>query len=263
MRIPWTTVVVAFLAGAAGAAAALLVGNRPGQPPSSTSVPSAGPRSPEEERIARLEQRLRAIENLPPSGGQAPGESPGSTPAPPGTAPSPGNPADRPATMAEVRAFLAERLKEDDRPAPDPRFPLGVGDAGTKSLEEAAKELGLRPEQVLKVQEAFRAEGEEQLKAAFGTDDIGAIREKVRDAEEDPADRAKLQETLLANLMQALPRIHRAEAGKVAALKETLGSETYDRFRRLGVREGASDEFDALLEQTFGTAEEEAGEGRK
>jgi len=163
--------------------------------------------------------------------------------------------AERAATVAEVEEFLAKRLKdEDDRPRAERRFDLGVGDAGTKSLDDAAKELGLLPEQVRRVRDAFRGEGEAQLQAAFGTDDVEAVRARIRDAKDDPVAREKLQDELLGNLLKALPRIRRAEEAKIRALKDALGAEGYEKFRRIAVRESDVDEFDALLEQTFGDA---------
>ncbi len=165
-------------------------------------------------------------------------------------APAPDPAAERAATVAEVEEFLAKRLKEDDeRPSEDRRIALGVGDAGTKSLDDAAKELALRPEQVQRIRDAFRQEGEAQLEAAFGSGDIEAIRNRIRDARTDPEAQAKLQDEFLGNLLKSLPKIRRAEDAKVDALKQTLGAEGYDRFRRIDVRESDVDEFDALFEQ--------------
>lgn len=211
-------------------------------------------------RIARLDQRLRSIERTMHANGGAPrAERPvpvGTTPRPDPAAPAPDPAAERAATVAEVEEYLARRLRdEDDRPAPEHRFELGVGDAGTKSLDDAAAELKLRPEQVRQVRDAFRLEGVAQLRAVFGSDDIDAIRMRIRDAQTDPEARTKLQDDLLGNLLRSLPRIRRAEEEKVRALTETLGAEGYERFRRLGVRESDVDEFDALFEQTFAEAD--------
>jgi hypothetical protein len=193
---------------------------------------------------------MRARREAPRAPRSSPGDA-GSTATPPARDAA----ADRAATVAEVEEFLAKRLKdEDERPAAEHRFELGVGDAGTMSLDDAAKELALRPEQVQRVRDAFRQEGEAQLRAAFGTDDLEAVRARVRDAKDDPAARTKLQDDLLGNLLKTLPRIRRAEEEKVRSLKETLGVEGYEKFRRLAVRESDVDEFDALFEQTFSDA---------
>jgi hypothetical protein len=211
----------------------------------------------EGERLVRIDARLKSIEaamrartansraSTPPEDREIAATAPARDPA-----------AERAATVAEVEEFLAKRLKdEDERPATEHRFELGVGDAGTKSLEDAAKELGLRPEQVERVRGAFRREGEAQLQAAFGTDDIEAVRARIRDAKDDTAARTRLQDELLGNLLKTLPRIRKAEEEKVHSLKDALGAEGYEKFRRLAVRESDVDEFDALFEQTFSDGE--------
>jgi hypothetical protein len=210
----------------------------------------------DDERLARIDARLKSIEaamraktSAPRT--RAPADDHVAAPAQPAVDPV----AERAATVAEVEEFLAKRLKdEDDRPPAEHRFELGVGDAGTKSLDDAAKELGLTPEKTQKVRDAFHHEGEAQLQAAFGTDDIESIRARIRDAEHDPAARAKLQDDLLGNLLKSLPRIRKAEDEKIRSLKDALGADGYEKFRRLAVRESDVDEFDALFEQTFADA---------
>jgi hypothetical protein len=206
----------------------------------------------DDERLARIDARLKSIE----ASMRAKERATRAAPPRPGDRPAAAPPtaadadAERAATVAEVEAFLAKRLKDDDdRAAPARRFDLGVGDAGTKSLDDAAKELGLQPEQVRRVRDAFRAEGEAQLKAAFGTDDIEFVRNRIRDARTDADARAKLQDEFLGNLLKSLPKIRRAEEAKVASLKETLGAQGYERFQKISVRESDVDEFDALFEQ--------------
>lgn len=249
LRIHWSVVVALVLA--CGVAVWLVVANRPKE--TTASAPAdVGERL--EERLDELEARMKSLANTPRVRIAAPQARPADgREAAPGAAPV--KEEERPATIEEVRKFLAERLKDDERPA-EHRFQLSVGDSGTKSLDDAAKELSLPPHQVQRVQEAFHAEGEAQLKAVFGTDDIEAIRQRIRQADTDPAARTELQDMLLTNLVKALPKIRRAEEGKIAALKETLGKDTYEKFRRLSVAEGATDEFDALLEKTLGQDDE-------
>jgi hypothetical protein len=218
-----------------------------------------GPRAvdpDDDERLARIDARLKSIEAAMRAKTSAPRtRTPTDDHATPSTQPAVDPVAERAATVAEVEEFLAKRLKdEDDRPPAEHRFELGVGDAGTKSLDDAAKELGLTPEKTQRVRDAFHHEGEAQLQAAFGTDDIEAIRTRIRDAEHDPAARTKLQDELLGNLLKTLPKIRKAEDEKIRSLKETLGADGYEKFRRLAVRESDVDEFDALFERTFSDA---------
>ncbi len=244
-RKPWLMIVVALAAALAGGVTVVLVMRRAPE-----TGPAADKSEADEERIERLQSRLESLEaalRARPAASRTRTETTQREAAPPAADPE----AERAATVAEVKKFLEERLKNDERLAPEHRFDLGVGDAGTKSLEDAAKELRLEPQKVEQIQDAFRKEGEDQLKAVFGTEDIEAIRNRIRDAENDSAARAKLQDELLANLLRTLPQIRRAEAAKVKALKEALGADGYERFHRLGVQEGKSDEFDALLERTF------------
>ena len=244
-----------LLVGIALASAAFVIVERTGGAPFGTS---GSVDLDDDERLARIDARLREIEAsmrakpAEPRVRAAPPEASASADA---AARDRDLAAERAATVAEVEEFLAQRLKDDDdRPAAAHRFELGVGDTGTTSLDDAAKQLNLRPEQVTRVRDAFRLEGEAQLRAAFGSDDIEAIRARIHDAQYDPAARSTLQDELLGNLLKSLPRIRRAEDEKVRTLKDTLGADGYDRFLRISVRESDVDEFDALFEQTFSDA---------
>jgi len=245
-RIRW--IGLGLLAGFAVAAAVFFTVGRRGGP--SAVDPD------DDERLARIDERLKSIEAAMRAKTSAPRtRAPSDDHATSPTQPAADPVAERATTVAEVEEFLAKRLNdEDDRPPAEHRFELGVGDAGTKSLDDAAKELGLTPEKVQRVRDAFRREGEAQLEAAFGTDDVESIRARIRDAEHDPAASAKLQDELLGNLLKTLPRIRKAEDEKIRSLKDTLGADGYERFRRLAVRESDVDEFDALFERTFADA---------
>lgn len=249
-RTRW--IATGLVAGAVFAAAAFLLAGRGGNLPADRDAGDPD----DDERLARLEQRLKSIESEMRAKSATPRvhAEPADRGAADAAAPRDAA-AERAATVAEVEDFVAKRLRdEDEQPAAGHRFELGVGDSGAKSLDDAAKELGLRPDQVDRVRMAFRDEGTAQLLAAFGTDDIEAVRRRIRDAQSDPVARTKLQDDLLGNLLRALPKIRKAEQEKVRSLQETLGADGYAKFQRLGVRESDVDEFDALFEQTFGDA---------
>lgn len=252
-----------LLAGGAGAGMALFLA--PSPPPTAPPVPRDRlDLGPLDRRLDRIEERLASLEDRPPAARGVPAApAPTGTGAADGAAPPDAAPKrEAPATMAEVRAYLAAKLKEDGEEG-DHGFRVSVGDRGDLSLAEVAKGLGIEDYKVARIRDLYRQEGEDQLKAVFGTDDIESIRRRIRDAREDPAKMTGLQEALLSNLMTSLPSLRRAETAKAAALKDLLGSATYDRFRKKPVNEAETDEFDALLGDALGTAGKPTGTDAK
>ncbi len=256
---PGVLVLAVLLAGAVGAVAARWLA--PATPQAVVAAPPARvDLGTLERRLDRIEERLASREEGRPSTGGMPAKvsEPGPAAPPVSAAPGTAPKKEAPATMEEVRAYLALKLKED-RDDGERRFQVSVGDAGTLSLKDVAAALGIEDSKVSRIRELYQQEGEEQLKAVFGTDDIDSIRRRIRDAQEDPTRKARLQETLLANLMTSLPAIRRAETAKEAALKDLLGPATYDKFRTKPIDEGETDEFDALLGDVLGPGQKKAG----